>query len=168
MSEGLFNHIEALRTFPSPQRAKDIAELLQVPGEAIFPQWLRMFTRSRLERIPARIEYAQTEVDNSPCLQYLLQRALEQSAPEPEIPVETRIDLMQAMDRSLTKREIMVLVYRFAGGFTLDEIGEKLNVSRARVYDIESYSLGKLRRTLSMNGRYTEECRWHASPRHTS
>ena len=53
---------------------------------------------------------------------------------------------------SVTKREYIVVVMRFALHYSLEEVGKYFSVTRERIRDIEKKSLRKIRHRCSLNG----------------
>lgn len=61
-------------------------------------------------------------------------------------------DLLEAMGKILTPRELKILRLRFEDDFKLREVGEKLDLTRERVRQIQSDAIRKLRKSLKVSG----------------
>jgi len=136
---------ESLRSYPSAERAKAIANALSVSVESIFAEWLTEF---KLESLPSILDDAHLS----------LEQALAGNISLPSLPnleeeveyEELRVALQESMS-TLTDRERRVLDLRF--GFSSDgekltfaEIARIIGVTRERIRENEAKAFRKLRR----------------------
>ena len=146
---------ETFRSYPKPQVAQAIAEVLSVGVEVLFPAWLK---ECRRKRTPSILTDAHFSLDEAlalgridPETMCVESQTTPFMLPSPEDEVE-RSDLQQKLGEvlhTLTPRERRVLIIRFGledgQSRTLEEIGQSLGVTRECIRQIESKALRKLR-----------------------
>lgn len=156
---GAISHFETLRYFPNPKVASNIAGVLDVPTEELFPEWLKLFIEDRKKSTLARVEITESEVDPR-----ILKRAYEKTEksgfnftdkdsweedPYVEVEYSELTEEIRIVLGSLTLRERRVLELRFGlkneKGRTLEEVAREFDVIPERIRQIEAKSLRKLR-----------------------
>lgn len=142
--------IETLRVYPKPELADEIAHILQMDVEVLFPPWLQEF---KLEKVTPALE------DKS----ISLREALREGMLDPQLltttttiqDIEARIDndalreKIETVLNELSEREKRVLILRFGldgrRAMLLEEAGVQFNLTRERIRQIEGKALRKLR-----------------------
>lgn len=136
--------LASFKSFPKPKLLDRICIVLETPEDVLFPKSLMAF---RLLKQPEPAILSLTQLQKAKFL------ALEASSIEEE--VEHKVDnaflheeILRLLD-SLKSREAEVLRFRFGledgRSRTLEEVGRKLGITRARVYQIEAEAFRKLR-----------------------
>lgn len=143
LSTTSYGHIETMRVYPDRDRQQAIAEIVGVPAETLFPQWLELFTQrwrdAEHERIvtlnTCSLEDANFLTEPSNSMVRLAQQSLYVK------PVRDAV-------QTLSPREQKVLDLRFGltDGIsrTLDEVARAFDVNRERIRQIEAKALVRL------------------------
>lgn len=145
-SSCFISQFETLRAFPIPAIQEKIAEVLGVPVESIFPQWLKEF---KLGAIPAAIEERSISLKEAISQRLISPEVLMIEGPEEEVEQKLLQDQVQRLLKDLTSCQKRVLNLRFGledgTERTLEETGQALGVSREKIRQIEGRALRRLR-----------------------
>lgn len=146
--------IEGLRSYPSPEKAEAIANILRVSVDQIFPEWLRFYLLDKSSR-----EFVSTSAEIRDALdqstwearsEFLNRPGVVISNPEEYITLSERDSvLLEALqDLKPHYRQVLVLRFGFDGGGsrTLVQVGVELGLTAARVRQIEAQAFEYLRR----------------------
>jgi len=150
-------HLESLRSFPKPERAQKIAEVLECPVEILFPEWLTEF---KLKRVPKTIEDEKITLEQARLLKLLDQKALITDGGIDQVETEADREILSSnlravLSKALTPREKRVIELRYGFGgraLTYEETGREFNVTRERIRQIEHKALRILRRPGTSRG----------------
>ncbi len=148
-SSSTIGQIESCYIFPNVVLANKIAKALDTTREILFPEWLRIFAPSRKK---VKKKYRKIEIPVSRKKLNLVIKSLEAPPLTPEEVVGNKT--MMAKVRKLvaeipSDRERIVIEERFGlkDGIpkSLEQVGKMLGVNKARIQQIESKALDKLR-----------------------
>lgn len=109
--------------------ALDVAAFLNKDPEELWPEYMR---EVQLQRCTAELNADLNEV----------QAIQSSTSPEKQI---AQLDAVKMLAEALTPRELKVIQHRFVNGLSLEETGELIGVSGARLRQIEIKALRKMK-----------------------
>lgn len=140
-------HFELLRSFPDPETAQKLADILKVNSQELFPEWLKLHTKDR----SSSREIAETDVDPLE-----LNRARETEALLTAIDPQTYVEksdlkdrVKLAIDEALTPLQQEVLDYRLGlrNGIrhNSEQTAEQFKTTIEDIHSIERNAFRRLR-----------------------
>lgn len=165
ISEAALGSIEGFRKFPSPEVAEKIATTLGVRTDFLFPEWLKFYVldKSTREFVSMHSEVEKALVDH-PWSRFKSSFVGETDFlsfdPEQRVLTAEQNQFLEQALKSLKPTEQKVIALRFGvEGQTLDEVGEKIGLTRERARQIEAQALEKLRQWRSERYNFNLELR---------
>ena len=136
--------IEGIRAYPTEEQAYQIADILEIDPDILFPKWMKKNTIKPKSNFNYYMDMERKAFES--------REVLELEAPTTEMDLVEFEDLKRVLNENLNTlnaREKKIIELRFGlkdgKTSTLDEVGKEFGVTRERIREIEAKALRKLR-----------------------
>lgn len=147
---GVYNNIERLGKFPSPEQANLIADYFGVEATELFPQWSVGLVGRKIEN--RVIEVQRVSLESREALKIEANNTLEDHLNQEML----RDQVGDIMNKCLSFREIGVIKMRYGidgkSSMTLEEVAREYGVTRERIRQIEAKAQRKMKRAMIQGG----------------